>query len=343
MKKVLITGIFGQDGAFLAKELIYKGFKVFGLARRGGSLKSDRLRYLGILNDVEIKNAEITDFSSILKILEEIQPDAIFNLAAQSFVQDSFINPSMTSNINYFGVLNLYEALRFLNFDCKVYQASTSEMYGKTVDDVQTEKSPFDPQSPYGISKLAAHHLGVIYRDTYKLKISNGILFNHESELRGREFVTRKITSQLVEVRNKARDFILLGNLNAVRDWGYAPDYVKAIEIMNFSEVNDDFVVATNKITSVREFFRKSAEFLDFKPIFSGNNAEEICTDATTNKVIMKIDKNYYRPLEVDYLRGDYSKINSVLGWKPETSIDEMIETMISFDLENYNKSIYFI
>ena len=343
MKKVLITGIFGQDGAFLAKRLVYQGFKVIGLARRGGSLKSDRLRYLGILKDVEIKNAEITDFSSILKILEEIQPDAIFNLAAQSFVQDSFINPTMTSNINYFGVLNLYEALKFLKIDCKVYQASTSEMYGKTVDDVQTEKSPFNPQSPYSISKLAAHHLGVIYRDTYKLKISNGILFNHESELRGREFVTRKITSQLVEVKNKVRDFVLLGNLNAVRDWGYAPDYVKAIQIINFSEVNDDFVVATNNITSVRDFFRKSAELLDFKPIFSGNNAEEICIDAKTNKVIMKIDKNYYRPLEVDYLRGDYSKINSVHGWKPETSIDAMIENMISFDLENYNKNIYFI
>ena len=343
MKKVLITGIFGQDGAFLAKRLLSQGFKVFGLARRGGSIKSDRLRYFGILDDVEIKNSEIIDFSSILKLLEEIKPDVIFNLAAQSFVQDSFINPWMTSNINYFGVLNLYEAIRFLKLDCKVYQASTSEMYGKTIDDVQTEKSPFNPQSPYGISKLAAHHLGVIYRETYKLKISNGILFNHESELRGREFVTRKITSQLVEVKNESRDFVLLGNLNAVRDWGYAADYVKAIEMMNFSEVNDDFVVATNNITSVREFFKKSAELLDFKPMFSGNNAEEICTDKKTNKVIMKIDKNYYRPLEVDYLRGDYSKINSTLGWKPETSVDEMIEKMVSFDLENYNRNIYFI
>ena len=343
MKKILITGIFGQDGAFLAKRLLLQGFKVFGLARRGGSFKSDRLRYLGILNDVEIKNSEITDFSSILKLLEEIKPDAIFNLAAQSFVQDSFINPSITSNVNYFGVLNLYEAIRFLNLDCKVYQASTSEMYGKTVDEVQTEKSIFNPQSPYGISKLAAHHLGVMYRETYKLNISNGILFNHESELRGREFVTRKITSQLVEVKNKTRDFILLGNLNAKRDWGYAADYVKAMDIINFSEVNGDFVVATNNIISVREFFKKSAEFLDFKPVFTGHNTEEICTDENTNKVIMKIDKNYYRPLEVDYLRGDYSKINSVLGWTPETSLDEMIEKMISFDLENYNKNIYFI
>ena len=190
MKKVLITGIFGQDGAFLAKRLLCQGFKVFGLARRGGSIKSDRLRYFGILDDVVIKNSEIIDFSSILKLLEEINQMQFLILQLKVLFKIVLLI-HMTSNINYFGVLNLYEAIRFLKLDCKVYQASTSEMYGKTIDDVQTEKSPFNPQSPYGISKLAAHHLGVIYRETYKLKISNGILFNQVS-IRGREFVTRK-------------------------------------------------------------------------------------------------------------------------------------------------------
>ena len=330
-------------GSFLAKSLIKQGFKVFGAARRGASLKSDRLRYLGILNDVEIKNIEITEFSNVIKLLEEIKPDAIFNLAAQSFVQDSFFNSHMTTNINYIGVLNLYEAIRFLKLDCNIYQASTSEMYGKILETPQTENTPFNPQSPYGISKLAAHHLGMNYRDSYNLNISNGILFNHESELRGREFVTRKITSQLVEVKKNTRDFVVLGNLDAVRDWGYAPDYVKAMEMMCFGDLNDDFVVATNNVTTVREFFKKTAEFLGYSPIFEGKENKEVCIDKKTNKIIMKVNEQFYRALEVDYLQGDYSKINSTLGWKPETSIDQIIEKMVSFDLKNFNNNIFYI
>ena len=230
--------------------------------------------------------------------MEEIKPDAIFNLAAQSFVQDSFFNSHMTTNINYIGVLNLYEAIRFLKLDCNIYQASTSEMYGKILETPQTENTPFNPQSPYGISKLAAHHLGMNYRDLYNLNISNYILFN-QSELRGREFVTRKITSQLVEVKN-TRDFVVLGNLDAVRDWGYAPDYVKAMEMMCFGDLNDDFVVATNNVTTVREFLKKQLNFLDIAPFLKVKKTKK-CIDKKTNKIIAKVNEQFYRALEVDY------------------------------------------
>jgi GDPmannose 4,6-dehydratase len=334
MTKVLITGITGQDGAYLARELLAKGYDVVGTVRRGSTPKTGRLERLGITDKVKLVSMELTEFANVISVLRLERPDYIYNLGAQSFVADSFEHPHLTSDINYHGLLNILEAIKIEGLDCSMYQASTSEMYGDVLSNPQNEDTPFNPMSPYAVAKAAAHYLGRNYRAAYGMKVSNGILFNHESELRGREFVTRKITSQLAMIREKDKPAVRLGNLDSVRDWGYAPDYVKGMIMINEAKVASDYVIATNTVTTVREFFNSAAIAAGFVPEFEGEGINERCICQKTNKVLCKVDKKYFRPSDVNYLRGDYSKIERELGWRPTTSLEAMTEKMMASDVE---------
>lgn len=330
--KVVITGISGQDGALLAKQLLEKGCEVFGFVRRGSLPKTPRTDYLGITSKIKWVQVEITEFSNVFSALRKILPDEIYNLAAQSFVADSFEFPHLTNQINYEGYLNILETIKILGLECCVYQASTSEMFGTTEEQVLNEQSPFAPKSPYAVSKLAAHNIGQNYRDAYGLKVFNGIFFNHESELRGREFVTRKVTLQLCEIAAGKREFMELGNLNSVRDWGYAGDYVMAMEMMMKSEKPDDYVVATNTVNSVRDLVLVASRRLGMDIIFEGDGKNEVAINRNNNQTIVKVSERYFRPSDVTYLQGDYSKIKNALGWAPRTSFEEMIEAMVDAD-----------
>ena len=340
--KVLITGVTGQDGSYLAEHLLNKGYEVYGAIRRGSTYKFGRLDFLGIVKKVKILSLEITEFSNVFNVLRDLKPNYIYNLAAQSFVEESFRHPALTSNINYMGVLNFLEAIRILNLDCSFYQASTSEMYGDVVEKPQTEKTPFNPMSPYGVSKCAAHQLVKNYRVAYDMRCASGILFNHESPLRGREFVTRKITYQIAEMK-RGRDLpIQLGNLSSVRDWGYAPDFILAMELIINAKKMDDFVVGTNEIATVREFFKKSAEVAGFEPVFEGEGIDEICLDKKSGKILCEVNKSYFRPSDVIYLRGDYSAIKKSLGWSPNSLWEEIAEKMTVSDIDsNESKAKY--
>ncbi len=333
MKSALITGITGQDGAYLAKDLINKGYKVYGSIRRGGTSKLGRLSYLNIQSKIEFIPLEITEFSNVFNVIKQIKPNLIFNLAAQSFVQVSFSNPILTSDINYIGTLNLLEAIKITGVNSKFFQASTAEMYGAVLSKPQNEKTSINPKSPYAISKAAAHYLISNYREVYGIEASSGILFNHESEIRGREYVTRKITTKLAEIINGSDVAIQLGNLDSVRDWGYAPDFVKAMYLMINHKPND-FVISTNRITSVRDFFKMCALSAGFKPEFTGEGIDEKCYDRASNKLICEVNANYYRPAEVVFLQGDYSKIKKELGWTPDTNVETIAEKMVKFDLD---------
>lgn len=334
MKKVLITGITGQDGSFLAKELIDKGYDVVGLVRRGSTPKTGRLDYLDILDKVRLVSMELTEFANVFNVIKNESPNYIYNLGAQSFVADSFEHPHLTSEINYTGVLNILEALKITGIDCNLYQASTSEMYGDVLSDPQNEQTPFNPLSPYAVAKAAAHHIVRNYRVAYGMNASNGILFNHESELRGREFVTRKITSKLALIKTLDAPAVRLGNLDSVRDWGYAYDYVKGMILINEAKKPSDYVIATNTVKTVRQFFEFSARAAGFSPVFEGEGLNEKCICTKTSKVLCEVDKNFFRPSDVTYLRGDYSKINHELGWKPETTFEKMAEKMVLTDIE---------
>jgi GDPmannose 4,6-dehydratase len=338
--KVLITGITGQDGSYLAEHLLNSGYEVYGTIRRGSTYKLGRLNFLGILDKVNMLSLEITEFSNVFNVLRELKPNYIYNLAAQSFVEESFRHPALTSDINYMGVLNFLEAIRILGLDCSFYQASTSEMYGDVMEKPQTEKTPFNPMSPYGVSKCAAHHLVKNYRVAYDMRCSSGILFNHESPLRGREFVTRKISYQMAEMKRGRDTPIQLGNLSSVRDWGYAPDFILAMEMIINAKRIDDYVVGTNEIATVRDFFRKSAEVAGFNPVFDGEGIHEKCVDQKSGKVLCEVNKSYFRPSDVIYLRGDYSAIKENLGWSPKSLWEEIAEKMTISDIDfNEQKS----
>lgn len=339
MSKVLITGVTGQDGAFLAKKLLENGHSIFGAVRRGSTPKTGRLNRLGITDQIKLIGLELTEFANVHVVLSEIKPDYIYNLAAQSFVADSFMHPHLTSMINYIGVLNILESIKLSGASTRLYQASTSEMYGDVITKVQDESTPFSPMSPYAVAKLAAHHLVINYRKAYGIKGACGILFNHESELRGREFVTRKITSQLAELANGRKAPIQLGNLDSVRDWGYADDYVDGMIRIIENETADDYVIATNTIYTVREFFKIAAELAGFSPEFSGEGHEEFCICSKSKVRLCEVNEHFYRPSDVVYLRGDYTKINNALGWSPKTSFDEMINKMVKTDLDQINSS----
>lgn len=334
MKKILITGITGQDGSYLAQKLIQRGYEIYGAVRRGSTPKNGRLKQLGILDKVNLIPIEATEFSNVFKTLKDLKPDVIYNLAAQSFVKDSFIHPHLTSEVNYFGVLNLLEAINVLGLELTFYQASTSEMFGDVLTDPQDENTPFNPLSPYAVSKSAAHQLVANYRKSYGIKASSGILFNHESELRGREFVTRKITTQMAELAYGRKKPIELGNLSSQRDWGYAPEYVEAMILITDAKQSNDYVVATDSIFSVRDFIKTSAKVAGFHPIFEGNGIHEKCIDTKSGRVLCLVNENYFRPSDVTYLRGSFSKINEDLGWSPVIKAEKLAEKMTTFDLD---------
>ena len=337
IKKALITGVTGQDGAYLSKLLLENNYVVYGTARRGASEKFQRLDYLNIKDDVNIIDFDLLELSNIQKIIKEINPDEIYNLAAQSFVPTSFDLPILTSDINAIGVIRILDAIYTINRNIKFYQASTSEMFGKVQAVPQDETTKFHPRSPYGVSKLFAHYMTINYRESYDIFACSGILFNHESPLRGHEFVTKKITKSLASIKKGSQECLYLGNLDAKRDWGHAKDYVRAMHLMLQNDHPDDYVVSSGQTTTVREFVDMSLKALNFDYNWEGKGIDEKVINKATGKAIVQISKKYFRPAEVDLLFGNANKIKSELGWNPEYSLDNLIDEMIKFELDNPN------
>ena len=334
MKKAIITGIAGQDGAFLADLLVKKGYQVIGADRRRVDSYYWRLESLGITSNIQFEYFDLLEESNIVRLIKEHKPDEFYNLAAQSFVKASFEMPILTSEVNSMGVLKILEAIRNYSPKTRFYQASTSEMYGKVQAIPQNEETPFYPRSPYGVAKLFSHWMVKNYREAYNLFACSGILFNHESEYRGVEFVTQKIVYQAIEIKNGLRDIIELGNINAQRDWGYAKDYVEGMYLMLQQERADDYVLATNKTSTVREFVEAVFNKLDINFFWEGEGINEKGVCKNSGKTIVIINERYFRPTEVDLLIGDYSKAKEKLGWSPKTSLDELVEVMVNFKLK---------
>lgn len=316
-KKALITGITGQDGAYLAKFLLAKGYEVFGLLARRSSRTSWRLRFLGIEDQLHIIDGDLTDESSLFRAIKQFQPEEVYNLAAQSFVATSWMQPVLTGSVTGLGAVHMLEAMRLARPEAKFYQASTSEMYGKIQEPVQTERTPFYPRSPYAVAKLYAHWMTVNYRESFGMFAASGILFNHESPLRGIEFVTRKITDGVARIKLGKQKELRLGNLEAKRDWGYAADYVEAMWLMLQQERPDDFVIATGRSLSVRDFCE-----LAFRVV------------GLDWQGFVVTDPRFHRPAEVDVLQGDPSKAKRLLGWSATTPIERVVEMMVEADLE---------
>ncbi|MBV9654967.1 MAG: GDP-mannose 4,6-dehydratase [Acetobacteraceae bacterium] len=318
MPTALVTGITGQDGAYLAQLLLDRGYKVVGLLRRSASADviGARLRWLGILDHVELVDGNLTDLSSLIRVIETHRPDEVYNLAAQSFVAASWQQPLLTGAVTGIGAVNILEALRIARPEARFYQASSSEMFGLIQERVQTERTPFYPRSPYGVAKLYAHWMTVNYRESFGLHASSGILFNHESPLRGIEFVTRKITDGVARIKLGLARELPLGNLDAQRDWGHARDYVRAMWLMLQEKKPDDYVVATGRTVRIREF-------CDLAFGHAGLHAEEH----------VRVSQSLIRPAEVDVLQGDASKARAALGWSPETSLEDMVAEMVEADL----------
>ncbi len=335
MKTALITGITGQDGAYLAQLLLDKGYSVWGAYRRTSAVNFWRIRELGIENHPRLKLIEfdLTDLGNVLGSIERIRPDEVYNLAAQSFVGVSFQQPSTTAQITGVGALNILEAIRLINPKIRFYQASTSEMFGKVQAVPQTEDTPFYPRSPYGVAKLYAHWMTVNYRESYGLFGSSGILFNHESPLRGKEFVTRKITDSVAKIKLGLMDSFELGNLDAKRDWGYAKEYVVGMWRMLQVDEPDTFVLATNRTETVRDFVSMAFKAADIQVEFQGHGLEEVGIDSETGKVVLRINADFYRPAEVDLLVGNPEKALVKLGWSPETQLEKLCETMVQTDI----------
>jgi GDPmannose 4,6-dehydratase len=334
MKRVLITGITSQDGAYLAKNLLEKGVKIFGTKRINSNLW--RLEKLKIKDDIQFIDFYLNEQSTICEIIEKIYPDAVYNLAAQSFIKTSFDLPIHTAQVNALAVSYMLEAIRKINGKIKFYQASTSEMFGKTLSIPQNESTAFYPRNPYGVAKLYAYWMTKNYREYYNMHSCSGILFNHESCLRGEEFVTRKITLSLSRIKQNKQDFFEIGNVDARRDWGFAGDYVEAMRLMLETNKPDDYVIATNQTHSVREFIEKAAKFVDIDVEWYGQKEHEIGINKNNGKVIIKVNPVYYRPIEDEWLVGDYSKAKIDLGWQPKMSFDALIEHMMLEDLKNY-------
>lgn len=341
-KVALITGITGQDGAYLAELLLEKGYIVHGIKRRASLFNTMRIDHL--YNDKHQNNTkfflhhgDLTDSTNLIRIIQEVQPDEIYNLGAQSHVQVSFDTPEYTANSDAVGVLRILEALRILKMMDKVkfYQASTSELYGLVQEIPQKETTPFYPRSPYGVAKLYGYWITVNYRESYNIFACNGILFNHESPLRGETFVTRKITQAAVKISLGLQDCCYLGNPDAKRDWGYAKDYVEAMWLMLQHDTADDYVVATGEMHSVREFANETFARLNMDLEWSGSGVEEKAVDSKTGKTVIRIDPAYYRPAEVDLLIGDASKIKKQLNWTPKTSFNQLIDLMVEADLSS--------
>ncbi len=330
MKKAIITGIGGQDGAFLAKYLFDLGYNVIGADRRRVDTSYSNLAHFGLHNKIKVFYFDLLEFSNIENLIIKEKPDEFYNLAAQSFVKASFEMPILTSEVNAIGVLRVLESIRRHSPQTRFYQASTSEMFGKVQNIPQNENTPFYPRSPYGVAKLFAHWMVINYRESYGLHACSGILFNHESELRGKEFVTQKIINGVVEIFKERKTHIELGNLDAKRDWGYAGDYVVGMHAMLQNDKADDYVLATNKTISVREFVEKAFKKSGVKIQWQGKGLKEIGVNVENGKILVKINKEFYRPAEVDILIGDYEKARIDLNWEPRTSLDQIIDIMYS-------------
>jgi GDPmannose 4,6-dehydratase len=335
MKKAIITGISGQDGAYLAQLLLGKGYEVYGTYRRTSSVNFWRIEELGIKNhpNLHLVEYDLTDLGSNIALVQKVQPDEIYNLAAQSFVGVSFDQPTTTAQITGIGALNLLEAIRLVNSKIRFYQASTSEMFGKVQAVPQVEETPFYPRSPYGVAKLYAHWMTVNYRESYNIFGSSGILFNHESPLRGREFVTRKITDSVAKIKLEKLDCMELGNMDAKRDWGYAKEYVEGMWRILQADKPDTFVLATNRTETVRDFVTMAFKATGMTVDFQGSGESETGVDTATGKTVVRINPKFYRPAEVELLIGNPAKAKAVLGWAPTTTLEQLCQMMVDADL----------
>ncbi len=333
MKKALITGITGQDGAYLSKLLIEKGYEVYGAYRRTSEVNFNRLRLVGVEDKIKFVPLELLEFTNIYTTVEKIQPEEIYNLGAQSSVPTSFEEPIFTAEVTGIGILRILEAVRAINPKIKVYQASSSEMFGKAEATPQNEQTRFHPRSPYAVSKIFAHWAAVNYRESYGLFVCSGILFNHESPLRGSEFVTRKITQSVARFKLGLQSEIRLGNLNSSRDWGYSPEYVEAMWLMLQQPEPDDYVIATGETHSVRDFAQAAFEKIGVDLQWSGQGVDERGINKANGATVVKVDPQFFRPADADYLVGDYSKAKKKLGWSPKTSFKELVGIMVEHDL----------
>jgi GDPmannose 4,6-dehydratase len=335
MKTALITGITGQDAAYLAELLLEKGYKVYGTYRRTSTVNLWRIEELGIQNheNLELLEYDLTDLSASIRLLQETQPDELYNLAAQSFVGVSFAQPITTAEITGVGPVNLLEAIRIVNHKIKFYQASTSEMFGKVQEIPQKESTPFYPRSPYGVAKLYAHWMVINYRETYDMFATSGILFNHESPLRGQEFVTRKITDSVAKIKLGKLDVLELGNMDAKRDWGFAKDYVEGMWRILQADKPDTYVLATNRTETVRDFVTMAFKAADIQLEWQGNEENEIAIEVGSGKTLVRVNPKFYRPAEVELLIGDPAKAKADLGWEPKTTLEQLCAMMVEADL----------
>lgn len=331
MKHALITGITGQDGSYLAELLLEKGYEVYGIWRRKATVDYGNIAHLR--DKVHLIYADMTDPVSLISAMRISQADEVYNLAAQSFVATSWDTPLGTAEIDGIGVTNMLEAIRIVKPEARFYQASTSEMFGLVQEMPQTEKTPFYPRSPYGVAKLYGHWITKNYRESYGMFACSGILFNHESERRGLEFVTRKISRAAAAIKLGLQECVELGNLDSKRDWGHSKDYVRAMWLMLQQDTPDDYVIATNETRTVREFVEAAFKAVDIAVNWEGSGVEEIGRDAATGKVIVRVNKQFFRPAEVDVLLGNPAKAEKVLGWKREISFQQLVERMVKNDL----------
>ena len=343
-KTAVITGVTGQDGAYLVALLLDKGYRVYGTFRRTSSVNFWRLGELDVLEhpNLHLVEFDLTDLSSCIRLMEKSQPDEVYNLAAQSFVGVSFDQPLTTGEITGLGAVNLLEAIRIVNPKIRYYQASTSEMFGLVQAIPQSETTPFYPRSPYGVAKLYAHWMTINYRESYGIFGTSGILFNHESPLRGKEFVTRKITDTLARIQLGQASVLELGNLDASRDWGYAQDYVEGMWRMLQVDEPDTFVLATNRTTTVRDFVTMAGKAAEIDLEWRGKDEQEEGVDAATGKVVVRINPDFYRPAEVDLLIGDPSLAREKLGWEPSTPLEELCRMMVEADLRRNAAGVSF-
>lgn len=333
MKKAFITGITGQDGSFLTELLLEKGYEIHGLIRRASNFNTDRIEHLMDNSRVRLYHGDMTDSANLNKLLSEIKPDEIYNLAAQSHVQVSFEVPEYTAQVDAIGTLRLLDAMKNHCPHGRFYQASTSELYGKVKEVPQTEETPFHPRSPYAAAKVYAYWITKNYREAYDLFACNGILFNHESERRGKTFVTRKVTMCLSQIKYGLREVLRLGNLDAKRDWGYAKEYVEAMWRMLQTDKPTDLVIATGKCHTVRDFVEMAAREAGFDLVWEGEGVEEKGRDRSTGKVLVEVDPRYFRPAEVELLLGDPSLARETLDWEPKVQLEELVRIMMKTDL----------
>jgi len=334
MKKALITGITGQDGSYLTELLLEKGYQVHGIVRRASLFNRDRIDHLTNNPNLKLHYGDLTDSSNLNRILEKVEPEEIYNLAAQSHVGVSFEVPEYTAEVDAVGTLRFLDAIRETGVNARFYQASTSELYGLVQEVPQTEKTPFYPRSPYAVAKLYAYWIVINYREAFGIHASNGILFNHESPRRGETFVTRKITRAVAAIKAKKQDTLYLGNIEAKRDWGYAPDYTNMMWLMLQQPEPDDYVIATNEMHSVREFIELSFQIAGIKIDWVGEGAKECGINKITGKVVVAVDPKYYRPTEVEQLLGNPAKAKSKLGWEPKVKFAELVKIMTLADCE---------